>query len=100
MLPHPELGYIVFYIGYRDIHTACICAAFSKDGITDFHRCKCNPLISPTEGSWDADSCYKPSALFDHETNSWRIWYNGRAGGMEYIGTAEKQGDFSREDFE
>ena len=100
ILAHRELGYLLFYIGYRDINTACICAAISKDGVTDFHRCKMNPLISPTAGAWDSDACYKPSALYDRKTDSWRIWYNGRKEGAEYIGMAEKQGDFLRDDFE
>lgn len=100
ILPHPTLGYLLFYIGYRDIHTACICVAFSKDGVTDFHRCKGNPLVSPTPGTWDADACYKPSALYDAQRDLWRIWYNGRANRAEYIGMAEKHGDFVREDFE
>ena len=100
ILPHRELGYLLFYIGYRDIHTACICCAYSENGVTRFHRCKGNPLITPTAGEWDADSCYKPSALYDAERDEWRIWYNGRAGGMEYIGMATKRGDFTRADFE
>ena len=100
VLPHPDLGYLLFYIGYRDIHTACICAAYSADGVTKFHRCKHNPLIAPTAGAWDADACYKPSALYDKANDRWRIWYNGRAGGMEYIGMAEKRGDFTKDDFE
>ena len=82
------------------IHTACICAAYSADGVTDFHRCKHNPLLAPTAGAWDADACYKPSALYDKAKDRWRIWYNGRAGGMEYIGMAEKHGDFTKDDFE
>ena len=100
VIPHKDFGYLVFYIGYRDINTACICCAFSKDGITDFHRCKLNQLVSPVPGEWDADSCYKPSALYDEENDRWRIWYNGRNGGTEYIGLAEMQGDFTKEDFE
>lgn len=96
----PELGYLVFYIGYQDINTACICAAYSENGKTDFHRCKLNPLVSPTPGEWDTDSCYKPSALYDKEKDLWRIWYNGRRGGTEYIGLAEKNTDFQIEDFE
>lgn len=99
VLPHPGLGYLVFYIGYRDINTACICAACSPDGVTDFRRCTLNPLVSPTPGEWDGDSCYKPSALYDAEKDLWRIWYNGRSGGTEYIGLAEKTGDFRKEDF-
>lgn len=100
VIPHPTLGYLVFYIGYRDIHTACICVACSEDGVTEFHRCKENPLVSPIKGTWDEDSCYKPSALYDNEMDCWRIWYNGRAGGKEFIGLATKQGDFTLADFE
>ena len=100
VIPHKKLGYLVFYIGYRDINTACICAACSKDGVSDFRRCRLNPLVSPTAGEWDADSCYKPSALYDPGKDVWRIWYNGRAGGTEYIGLAEKTGDFREADFE
>ena len=100
VIPHKELGYLFFYIGYRDINTACICSAYSADGVTDFHRCRLNPLVSPSPGEWDADSCYKPSAIYDSDTDTWRIWYNGRCGGNEYIGLAEKQGDFKKEDFE
>ena len=100
ILPHKELGYLLFYIGYRDIHTACICCACSRDGVTGFRRCKHNPLVLPTPGAWDADACYKPSAVYDEAKDTWRIWYNGRKGGAEYIGLAEKQGDFTDSDFE
>ncbi len=100
VIPHKALGYLLFYIGYRDIHTACICCAYSGNGVTGFHRCKENPLVAPTPGEWDADSCYKPSALYDAARDEWRIWYNGRAGGAEYIGLAVKKGDFTRADFE
>ena len=90
----------MFYIGYRDIHTACICAAASGNGVTGWRRCKLNPLVTPTAGEWDGDSCYKPSALYEPETDTWRIWYNGRRGHDEYIGTAEAKGDFTEADFE
>ncbi len=100
VIPHKDLGYLVFYIGYKDINTACICCAYTKDGITDFHRCRLNPLVSPSPGEWDKDSCYKPSAVFNKEKDEWRIWYNGRSGGNEYIGLASGQGDFTKEDFE
>ena len=99
MLRHGKLGYLLFYIGYRDINTACICAAYSENGVTDFRRCKENPLVVPTPGAWDEDSCYKPSALYDPEKDLWRVWYNGRAGRSEFIGLAEKHGDFTKEDF-
>lgn len=100
ILPHKALGYLLFYIGYRDIDTACICCACSADGVTDFRRCRQNPLVSPEAGAWDRDSCYKPSALYDAGQNRWRIWYNGRGNSMEFVGTAYADGDFKKEDFE
>ena len=81
-------GYLMFYIGYRDINTACVCAARSKDGITGWERVPENPLVLPTPGEWDQDSCYKPTAV-RAEDGTYRIWYNGRHGGAEYIGYAE-----------
>ena len=100
MIPHKTLGYLLFYIGYHDIDTACICCAYSKNGVTQFHRCKYNPLVFPTPGAWDADACYKPSALYDEKSDLWRVWYNGRSGAEEYVGLAVKDGDFSERDFE
>ena len=82
-----EDGYIMFYIGYRDVDTACICAARSRDGITDWRRVPENPLVTPTAGAWDADSCYKPAVIRD-EDGVYHIWYNGRRKYDEYIGYA------------
>ncbi len=94
-----QLGYLMFYIGYRDIDTACICAALSTNGKTGWRRYQGNPLVVPSAGGWDAYACYKPSAYYDRENNIWHIWYNGRKGGEEYIGGAFAQGNFSPEDF-
>lgn len=99
VLPHPKLGYLLFYIGYRDIDTACICCAYSRNGVTEFRRCRHNPLAAPSPDGWDADACYKPSALYD-AARGWRIWYNGRRGHEEYIGMAEADRDFEESDFE
>ena len=88
----PQMGYVMFYIGYENIDTARICGAASPDGITQWKRFKCNPLISPTEGDWDADACYKPSFLWNQDTNQWMLWYNGRKWGDECIGLALKDG--------
>ena len=82
-----DMGYLIFYIGYSDIDTACICCARSEDGVSDFVRSPLNPLVYPTKGEWDGDSCYKPTAIF--EDGKWRIWYNGRLASNEYIGLAE-----------
>ena len=100
VLKHPKLGYLMFYIGYRDINTACICAAASKNGVTGWKRYKSNPLVTPDSGMWDEDSCYKPSAYYDEKNDTWQIWYNGRRKHDEYIGTALAVGDFTAEDFE
>ena len=80
-------GYLMFYIGYRDIHTACICAARSKDGVTGWRRVPENPLVTPGEGCWDSESCYKPTVVRAPD-GTYRLWYNGRTGGCEYIGYA------------
>ncbi len=94
------LGYLMFYIGYKDINTACICCALSKDGKTQWRRCKGNPLVSPTEVAWDGDACYRPTAIYDEEKGGWHLWYNGRKGAPEYIGEAFMEGTFTDDDFE
>ena len=87
-----DMGYVMFYIGYEDIHTARICAARSADGITRWERCPLNPLVQPTGEGWDADATYKPSLLWDEENCRWMLWYNGRAARVEAIGLATKAG--------
>ena len=86
VLPEGD-GYLMFYIGYRDIQTACVCAARSKDGITNWERVPENPLVMPDPDTWDAHSCYKPTVVRD-EDGSYHLWYNGRRDGGEYIGYA------------
>lgn len=85
-----KLGYIMFYIGYSDIHHANICVARSSDGITGWERSKLNPIVVPTPNGWDSDSCYKPSAIWNGDDNKWWLWYNGRNGDEERIGLALK----------
>lgn len=85
-----DMGYLIFYIGYSDIDTACICCAKSKDGISNWVRSPLNPLVYPTKHEWDGDACYKPTVLF--ESGKWKIWYNGRCKSDEYIGLAEYKG--------
>ena len=80
-------GYLMFYIGYWNVDTACICAARSKDGITNWQRVPENPLITPTAGTWDENSCYKPAVIRD-ENGLYHVWYNGRRKYDEYIGYA------------
>ena len=87
-----DMGYVMFYIGYKDIHTANICVACSPDGKNDWIRSPLNPIVAPTKGGWDADSCYKPSALWNDKENKWMLWYNGRNGDDERIGYAFKTG--------
>lgn len=87
-----DMGYVMFYIGYRDIHTANICVAKSPDGITRWERSKYNPLVVPTPDGWDGAACYKPSALWNEEENKWMLWYNGRIGRDERIGLVTKAG--------
>lgn len=87
-----EDGYLIFYIGYEDIDTARICVAKSPDGITRWQRSAHNPIVSPAEGEWDAHACYKPFVLYDRGLDRWRLYYNGRREGVEYVGMAEMFG--------
>ena len=87
-----DMGYLMFYIGYRDIDTACVCVARSENGITCWERSPMNPLVVPSPDAWDADSCYKPTALWNDAENKWMLWYNGRNGRIERIGLAEYYG--------
>lgn len=77
--------YLLFYIGYEDINTARICVASSPNGVTQWRRLASNPILSPSEGSWDGESCYKPGPLWDEEKQQWMLWYNGRNKQPEYI---------------
>lgn len=84
-----DMGYLMFYIGYKDIHTACICVARSQNGVTQWERSVLNPIISPEEGTWDCESCYKPTVIWNEKEQKWMLWYNGRRKWDEYIGYAE-----------
>lgn len=80
-------NYIIYYIGYQNLDVARICYAESSDGI-HWIRPDSNLLLSPTEGSWDADAVYKPTVI------DWQgklhLYYNGRKEHGEYIGLATK----------
>jgi len=84
-------GYLMFYIGFRDEAHAQIGLARSKEGLADWQRHPDNPVISPGEGKWDHDACYKPFAVFDGA--KWLLWYNGRHGSLEQIGVVEHGGE-------
>ena len=85
--------HVMFYIGFRDEHHAQIGMARSSDGVTNWQRHPANPIISPVEGAWDGDACYKPFALFEQQAGRWLLWYNGRNGSVEQIGLAIKDGE-------
>jgi len=87
-----EKGYLMFYIGYRDVNTACVCVARSKNGIDGWVRYDKNPLVSPTPGAWDGEACYKPTVV-KRKDGTYMLWYNGRIGGDEFIGLAYGQID-------
>jgi predicted GH43/DUF377 family glycosyl hydrolase len=84
--------YLMFYIGFRDVHHAQIGVARSRDGITHWERHPDNPIIhAGAEKDWDHDAVYKPYAIL--EKGRWLLWYNGRTGGTEQIGLAIHEGD-------
>jgi predicted GH43/DUF377 family glycosyl hydrolase len=83
-------GYLMFYIGFRDVNYAQIGAAKSPDGIHNWVRHPQNPIIRPGNG-WDASAVYKPYAIYDGK--QWLLWYNGRRDGKEQIGVVLHQGE-------
>ncbi|HXQ81241.1 MAG TPA: hypothetical protein VN775_08020 [Opitutaceae bacterium] len=83
-------GYLMFYIGYRDIDHAQIGEAWSRDGIGGWRRHRQNPIVRVGPNKWDHDACYKPFAIFDGE--KWLLWYNGRHGSLEQIGLVLHEG--------
>ena len=83
-----DMGYVIFYIGYEDIHTARICVAKSNNGLTKWERSTLNPIIEPTPNAWDGDATYKPSAIWREDLNEWWVYYNGRLENKEYVGFA------------
>jgi len=93
-----EGWHYMFYIGFRDVNTAQIGLARSKDGITGWQRHPANPIIRARKGDWDGDACYKPFAVLDG--NRWMLWYNGRRGDLEQIGLATREGARLADGFE
>jgi hypothetical protein len=83
----------MFYIGFEDEHTARIGIARSMDGVTNWERLKTNPIISQGKNKWDASACYKPFVLYDATEKKYRLWYNGRNGGLEQIGLVIHDGE-------
>jgi len=83
--------YLMFYIGFFDLHRVQIGIARSRDGIGGWERHPANPVISPGIDQWDHDACYKPYAIFDG--HKWLLWYNGRRGSVEQIGLAIHEGE-------
>ena len=84
-------GYLMFYIGFRDVDHAQIGEAYSPDGITGWKRHPENPIVRAGLNKWDHDACYKPYAIFDGE--KWLLWYNGRHGRLEQIGVVMHPGE-------
>lgn len=78
--------FLMFYIGYSDIHTARIFVAKSENGIDNWNRENTTPIIAPTKGEFDSEACYKPSAIWDNDRKKWLVYYNGRTDHKEYIG--------------
>lgn len=83
--------YLMFYIGFKDIHKAQIGVARSKDGINNWERHPLNPIVKPGKDKWDHDACYKPYAIFDGK--KWLLWYNGRNKTLEQIGVVIHEGE-------
>lgn len=82
-----ELGYRMFYTGFRDIDSAAIGSAFSENGITDWVREAENPIVEPSSNVWDYSACYKP--FYIEINGKKRVYYNGRRDAQECVCMAE-----------
>ena len=69
--------FYMFYVGHLHEERAQVGLARSRDGKTNWEKHPENPLICPTEGSWDSVAVYKPFVL--KVGKSWMMWYNGAA---------------------
>jgi beta-1,2-mannobiose phosphorylase / 1,2-beta-oligomannan phosphorylase len=85
--------YLMFFIGFRNLSSAEIGMARSRDGVTNWTRFPLNPIIRPAlqDSRWDYDAVYRPWAI--RTKRGWMLWYNGRRGGLEQIGLALHPGD-------
>lgn len=83
--------YIMYYIGYTSLLKAQILWAESEDGI-NWTKYNSEPIVQGSKGTFDQDSVYKPSVVFDEKTNKNYLYYNGRRGADEYIGLAIQEG--------
>lgn len=61
-------------------------------GIDNWERRSYNPIISPKNGEFDQDACYKPAAIYNENNDEWLVWYNGRTKNREYIGLYSHDG--------
>jgi predicted GH43/DUF377 family glycosyl hydrolase len=69
--------FYMFYVGHLHEERAQVGMARSRNGISNWEKNPENPLICPTEGTWDSVAVYKPFVL--KVGNQWIMWYNGAA---------------------
>ena len=80
--------YYMFYIGFESHSRATVCLCRSRSGTGPWEQYPGNPIVSPDEGAWDHDACYKPAVCtVEHKT---MLWYNGRKESSEQIGLVLK----------
>lgn len=66
--------------------------ARSSNGITGWSVINDAPILGPGVGKWDQHAVYKPTIVYDDESQVVMIWYNGRFKHSEKIGLAERYG--------
>lgn len=69
--------FYMFYVGHLHEERAQVGLARSRNGITGWEKHPDNPLIAPTEGTWDSVAVYKPFVM--KVNGQWIMWYNGAA---------------------
>lgn len=83
--------YYMFYIGFESDSRATVCLCRSRTGGGEWEQYPGNPIVSPDEGCWDHDACYKPAVCI--ADGKVMLWYNGRKDSSEQIGLVLKESD-------
>ena len=82
-------GYVMFYIGFRDVDHAAIGIARSPTASTIGSGTRPTRSSVPDQANGTTTPATSPSPF---TTAKWLLWYNGRHGSLEQIGLVQHPG--------
>ena len=80
----------VIVISFLILTTASFPSTYAT---TEWVKYAGNPVLVPTEGSWDSDFVTTPRVIF--QDNMYRMWYQGGHSGINHIGYATSLNGFT-----